>query len=98
MGFENRIYEFNNYKVKIVVDKLRPFVRITLILADTGEPYMIATSDIPELKMLSNYVAIKNYSENEGVLEFLVVNKIIEKPVTHVKSNYTNFPICKLMV
>jgi len=48
------------------------------------------------LANLEGYVAIKNYSENEGMLQFLLENDIVEKPVTFVEENYVSFPICKI--
>ncbi|MEK3977339.1 hypothetical protein MKZ20_21760 [Psychrobacillus sp. FSL K6-2684] len=45
-----------------------------------------------------NYVAIKNYSENTGVLDFLIEAGVIELPAFYVPSGFVNIPVCKLLV
>lgn len=45
-----------------------------------------------------NSIAVKNYSENRGVLEFLIKNKIVEKPHRSIQSGYVEIPICKLLI
>jgi hypothetical protein len=45
----------------------------------------------------SNEVAIKNYSENQGVLEVLIAANIISEPVRFIASGFIEAPICKLI-
>ena len=42
-------------------------------------------------------VAIKDWSENEGILDFLVQNKIVKEPHRFVESGYVKIPICELI-
>jgi hypothetical protein len=42
-------------------------------------------------------VAVKDWSENEGMLNFLVENNFIEKPHRFVEQGYVRIPICKLI-
>ncbi len=59
-------------------------------------PYAIASVDLPDVLLLENEVLIKDYSENEGMYEFLLTNNI----VTHTEKGYNNgfvmFPIAIL--
>lgn len=55
------------------------------------EPYCTATSTVPNLQ--DGYVAIKNYSENTGILEKLIELGVIEKPKRHLMVNLA-FGVC----
>ena len=69
-------------------------VRIDLIDARDHCPYMSVTVNIEGLD--ENEVAIKNYSENEGILDVLVDEGIVKPPHRHVKSGFVLIPICEL--
>jgi len=91
-----KTYNFKGREVTIkVVTAITPN-RIQLTDISDGSPFAVATSNIPALNNLEGYVAVKNYSENEGMLDFLLKNDIVETPITHVQENYVNFPICKI--
>lgn len=44
----------------------------------TGEPMCTASVNLPSLGLEDGEIAIKDYSENEGILECLIENKIVE--------------------
>lgn len=67
---------------------------IQLIDCADGMPFATATVNLPVLE--TDEVAIKNYSENEGILNFLLDNSIIEAPHRFVLSGFVNIPVCKL--
>lgn len=51
---------------------------IKLIDAQDGCPCAVATVNIPDYPLPEDEVIIKNWSENEGVLEFLIENGLVE--------------------
>lgn len=67
---------------------------IQMIDMTDGFLYTTASVSVPDL--VDNEVGIKNYSENEGVLEFLLENNIVEQPHRFVESGFVIIPICKL--
>lgn len=71
-------------------------VRIQLYDSSDGTPYATATARVEE-KLKQGEVAIKSWSENEGILEFLVHNKIVKEPHRFVESGYVKVPICELI-
>lgn len=74
--------------------------RTALILIDDehpGEPYMVATTNLVDTELGEDEVAIKNYSENKGVLDALIQAEVIEPPHGHIPSNFVVFPICTLI-
>ena len=67
------------------------------VLALDGEPLLIATvcvdADIP-----SGHVAIKNWSENEGVMESLQKSEVIGVAVGSIPCGYVDATVHKLLV
>jgi hypothetical protein len=88
-----KTYKFKGREVTVrVITSITPN-RIQLNDSFDGSPYAVATSNIPALANLEGYVAV---NQNEGMLEFLLENDIVERPVTFVEENYVSFPICKI--
>lgn len=50
-----------------------------------------------DVKLPDDRIAIKNYSENEGMVAWLFKNNLIEKePIRHVLQGYVEIPVHKL--
>lgn len=60
-------------------------------------PFATATVNIPDEYCVVGEVFIKDYSENEGMLDFLIKNKIVEEPHRFVRSGYVRIPVCNLI-
>ena len=72
---------------------------IGLTDAEDGSPIAVATVCVGHVKPREGCVLIKNYAENEGILEALVAAKIIDYPQAEYKiSNYAWAQECKLLV
>jgi hypothetical protein len=71
-------------------------VGISLIDSNDGEYVLTATINIPEVPLADDEVIIKNYSENEGILDWLIENEIISSPARFIPVGYTLAPICKI--
>lgn len=67
---------------------------LNLIDARDHFPYMCATVNVDGLR--ENEVAIKNYSENEGILPILIREGIVKSPHRYVNSGFVKIPICEL--
>jgi len=70
---------------------------IVLIDAEDGSPIATASVNVPEEKLAIDEIAIKDYSENEGMLEVMVYAGIVSEPVRKIKSGFVTIPICKLL-
>ena len=70
--------------------------RIDLIDSEDGFPVAVASVSIKE-DLKEDEVAIKNYSENKGVLNFLIREGIISKPLRYFNSAYVKIPICNII-
>jgi hypothetical protein len=60
-----------------------------------GSPAFTATVNLDEV-LPNGYVYIKNYSENEGVLTFLMNLGIVTKIIRYVQSGYVSIPVCQI--
>jgi hypothetical protein len=67
---------------------------LRLIDQEDGLPVMTATVNVPEAELTEKEIIVKNYSENEGVLEFLQENGIVG-PVKRMLG--VGFPVVELL-
>ena len=73
--------------------------RTALVLVDAldGSPIATASVNLPDVELAEDEVCIKDYSENEGMLDALVREGIVSETVRHVPSGFVTIPICKLL-
>ena len=69
---------------------------INLIDVSDNQPYAVATTNLPDVLLLDNEVLVKDYSENEGVLEFLTTNNIVVPTDRWVTSGFVDVQVCTL--
>ena len=66
-----------------------------LMDGEDGEPYAVLSTNIGP--QAANHVAIKDYSENEGVLASLVAAGIVRDTGKRVASGFVQIPICEII-
>lgn len=69
---------------------------LELLDPETGERVVMATVAVGN-KLPSGCVAIKNYSENEGMLEALIAAGLVKAPVDWIRSGFVAIPVCPLV-
>ncbi len=72
--------------------------RVAIFLSDKGEPVATCSVNIPEQPLAPDEVFIKDYSENEGMVDFLVAEGIVERTDRFVASGYVDIPVCRLLI
>jgi len=70
--------------------------RMEFIDKEDGFSVLVASVAIDE-NISSDEIAIKDYSENEGVLKFLMEKGIVSSPLKYFNSGFVRIPLCKLM-
>jgi hypothetical protein len=70
---------------------------ITLEDAD-GEPIATATVNLPDEPLEKDEVFIKNWSENEGMLDVLITAGIIGPVIEEVPTGFVKAQKCKLLI
>jgi hypothetical protein len=68
------------------------------LICENGEPMCMATVNVPALALAKDEVIIKNYSENEGILEVLISAGIVKETGETVKMGFVECPIVKLLI
>jgi hypothetical protein len=71
---------------------------IKLYDMEDGMPYATATVCVEDALLKEDEVAIKNYSENAGILEALIDGEIVDHPHAFIQSDYVKIPVCKLLL
>ena len=69
----------NNTECTLVFSRYQSNERTSLQLMEleTGEPYMTASVNMPDIWLSDDMICIKNYSENEGILGVLIDAQIL---------------------
>jgi hypothetical protein len=90
--------KFNEFNCNIVFDKYQNNNRIAVMLKDVidNDVVAFASVNLPFEPLENDEVAIKTYSENEGMLKCLIENKVVSQPVRYSKEH--GIPICKLLI
>jgi hypothetical protein len=71
---------------------------IQLFDVDDGQPIATASVNLVDEPMAADEVAIKDYSENEGMFNVLNQAGLISDPVRFTSSGFIrDIPICKLL-
>jgi hypothetical protein len=94
-----QIYNYHGVKCIIKKDRYGNNGRTALILEDEdGHIVTVATVNVPEEKLAENEVIIKDYSENKGMLDWLIKNEIVEYTGRYVTTGFVMCPICVLKI
>ena len=91
--------EMNGFKLSVVFGEYADNGRkaIKLIDQEDGMPFCMATINVPQIPLLHDGVIIKNYSENEGILEVLEKAGYIQDTGNIVYVGMAEANICKLL-
>lgn len=68
------------------------------IFDDYGEPLINVTKHVPGYKLQENQILVKNYSENEGILECLIEQEIIKNTGIVVPTGFVQLHVCDLLI
>ena len=72
--------------------------RIALKMYQKGEPLCVPSVNLPNTPLGENEIFIKNWSENEGVLEALVKAGIVEDTGQTVPTGFVEANVCRLLI
>jgi hypothetical protein len=88
---------YGEYEIDIKMSKyINGQHRMDFIDKEDGFSVLVASVAIEE-NISPDEIAIKDYSENEGVLKFLMEKGIVSSPLKYFNSGFVRIPLCKLM-
>ncbi len=67
------------------------------LVADDGSPVATATVNVPDIQLDPDEVVIKDWSENQGMLEALIDAGIVHPPHRSVPFGFVVGHVCKLV-
>ena len=91
---------FKGFKCHVDISKTYKNERPAIVLTDVedGSGVAYASVNLPNVELDVNEVVIKNYSENEGMLDVLVEAGIISEPIRSVPvSMFVKAPVCTIL-
>ena len=68
-----------NIRIKNTLFKLYSRKAIRIVDAEDGIPVMTATVNMPDENLEEGEIILKNYSENEGCLPFMITNGVVSE-------------------
>lgn len=71
--------------------------RVALYLVDEDGPVATATVNLPDVNLGKNRVAIKDWSEQEGMLAALVAAGVVKPTGETIGSGFVEIPVCELL-
>lgn len=96
-----KIVQFKQYRCAVIYKKYqngRDAITLMGTGSYAGETIAVATVNLPDEPLGGPYeVAIKDYSENEGMLDALMEAGVVSAPKRFVRSGWVNIPICDML-
>lgn len=78
------VYDPEEYEVRLTACWYQMAKQMRIQMFDTdGCPVMTITSCDPSMTLYPGQILVKNYTENEGVLDWLIANELIDPKVVH---------------
>lgn len=71
---------------------------LTLIGVEDDQPIVIPTVNIPDVQLYGNETIIKDYSENEGILNWLQKNEIVGPVKRYVTTGFVQCPVVDFLI
>lgn len=105
-GEQSMQMRFNNWNCNVIRQEYqngRTAIQLVAACEDSendiyeGDPIASATVNIPTANLSSDEVLVKDYSENEGMLEALIAANIVEPTGRFVNSGFVSLPVCKVI-
>ena len=90
--------QFHNQSLSVDLSQRYRNNRIAIELFDSdGEPYMVASVNLPQYPCPDEHTFIKDWSENEGILDALVSQGIVELTGTTVETGFVHAHLVKVL-
>lgn len=99
-GKKEQTVKFQDWDCIVSKENYADNDRIALELIDkhNGELVAVATINVPDEDLKDDEAVIKDYSENEGMLDALVKAKIVSKPLRYVETGMVDSPVVKVLI
>ena len=90
--------KYSNGRIGIQLYNADPIKEDGYTMEPGTVPIAKATVNIPEENIEQDEVIVKDFSENDGMLDALLNAKIVSQPIRFIRSGFIQCPVCKLIV
>ena len=87
--------KFKSFTCEIQIEKYKRGGNV-IVLVDAHDGGAVAFATVHVHGLGPHEVAIKNYSENEGIYDILIQAKVIKPMHREVENGYVTLPVCIL--
>ena len=87
--------KFKSFNCEIQIEKYKRGGNV-IVLVDTQDGSAVAFATVHVHGLGPNEVAIKNYSENDGIYDVLIQAKVIKPMHREVEQGFVMLPVCML--
>lgn len=96
---ENRTVTHKGTECDVYVSRYMHGGRLAIALVEraTGEPWATATVNVPDDPLGPKEVAVKDYSENEGMLDALVAAGLVRPTGRTISQGYVTIPVAEIL-
>ena len=91
-------HEYVNHRTALVLTNATDMKEDDMTWPPGSQQIAVASVNLPNVLLDSDEIAIKDYNENEGMLECLIDNKVVTEPIRFIQQGYVSIPICKLLI
>ena len=91
-------HEYTNHRTALVLTNAVDMKEDDMVWPVGTQQIAVASVNLPDVPLDSDEIAIKDYGENEGLLECLIDNKVVTEPIRFIQQGYVSIPICKLLI
>jgi len=89
---------FNKKKLTVEISQYSSNGRPSIeLFSKQGEPWIVASVNIPELNIPEGHTFIRNYAENSGILEALCNQGIVQDTGRAFPSGYVKVNLVKIL-
>lgn len=92
---ESLVYDGNEVQLHLLKYVEPKNNALTMELLD-GDPYTTCSINIEHKLKDEDLICIKDYSENQGILNFLLENNVVTEVLGTIGSGYVDIPVCRL--
>ncbi len=97
-----KTFKINNQEVRVNIEHYhngRNAIELVCVGGeDDGVTYTVATMNVPHAPLKDGQVLIKDYGENQGVLQALVDNGVVTDSEWTMEYGFVEFNVCNLLV
>ena len=89
---------FHGFDVTVQIREYKHGGKAIILVDQDGSPVATATVCVPSDKLDNDQCLVKDWSENEGMLDFLIDNNIVSEPIRTVQVGFCDAYLVNILI